>query len=62
MGNGPQAVTVRLDGLHAYVSNSTSGTVSVIDTVGNTVVATLTGFNAPLGVAATPDGERGSAG
>ncbi|WP_297732047.1 hypothetical protein [Mycobacterium sp.] len=34
-----------------YVINSNSGTVSVIDTATNTVVATITGFDQPFGAA-----------
>jgi YVTN family beta-propeller protein len=40
----------------AYVTNSGSGTVSVIDVASNTVVATVLGFTGPYGVAITPDG------
>ena len=40
----------------AYVANSNSGTVSVIDTATNTAVATIPVGNVPLGVAVTPDG------
>src|SRR5437667_37137 len=41
----------------AYVTN-TSGTVSVIDTATNTVVATILVGIFPSGVAITPDGTR----
>jgi YVTN family beta-propeller protein len=40
----------------AYVANSVSNTVSVIDRVTNAVVATITVGRAPLNVAVTPDG------
>src|SRR5262249_42188023 len=40
----------------AYVTNSGSGTVSVIDTATNTVVATVGVGGDPRGVAITPDG------
>src|SRR5262249_30349888 len=40
----------------AYVTNLGSGTVSVIDTATNTVVATVPVGFAPRGVAITPDG------
>ena len=39
----------------AYVPNSTDGTVSVIDTASNTVVATVTVGASPMSVAASPD-------
>src|SRR5215831_4391865 len=40
----------------AYVTNIGSGTVSVIDTATNTVVATVPVGGGPVGVAITPDG------
>ena len=40
----------------AYVTNQASGTVSVIETSGNTVAATVTVGDGPGGVAITPDG------
>src|ERR1700719_4066893 len=40
----------------AYVTNNVLGTVSVIDTANNTVVATVTVGMGPTGVAITPDG------
>src|SRR3989304_24158 len=42
----------------AYVTNSGTTTVSVIDTATNTVVATVAVGTNPLGVAITPDGAR----
>ena len=54
-------VAITPDGKHAYVANQLSGSVSVIDTVTNTVVATIpfVGFPtpSPMGVAITPDGK-----
>src|SRR5262249_51127601 len=41
----------------AYVTNNGSATVSVIDTVTNTVVATIPVGLAPNGVVLTPDGK-----
>ena len=40
----------------AYITNSGSNTVSVIDTATNTVVATVAVGSQPLGVAVTPNG------
>jgi YVTN family beta-propeller protein len=40
----------------AYVTNGSDSTVSVIDTAGNTVVATISVGIGPTGVAITPDG------
>jgi YVTN family beta-propeller protein len=42
----------------AYISNSGSDTVSVIDTATNTVTTTIPVDDTPLGVAVTPDGSR----
>ena len=47
-----------LAGPFAYVANSNSSSVSVIDTASNTVVATVGVGNRPIGVAITPDGSR----
>ncbi len=43
---------------NAYVANSGSGTVSVIDTATDAVVATVTVGTSPDGVAVSPDGSR----
>jgi YVTN family beta-propeller protein len=50
-------IAITPDGTHAYVVNSSSGTVSVIATATNTVVGIPVGI-APLGVATTPDGQH----
>ncbi len=42
----------------AYVANSHSGTISVIDMASNTAVATITVGSTPFGVAITPDGKH----
>jgi len=42
----------------AYIPNSTSDNVSVIDTSSNTVMATITVGNEPIGVAVSPDGSK----
>jgi YVTN family beta-propeller protein len=42
----------------AYITNTVDGTVSVIDTGSNTVIATIPVGDLPWGVAATPDGRR----
>jgi YVTN family beta-propeller protein len=54
-------VAVTPDGLHVYVTNFIDGTVSVIRTATNTVVATVPGVPGgafPNGVAITPDGKH----
>ena len=45
-------------GLEVYVANKGDNTLSVINTVTKTVVATLTGLSAPLGVATSRDSVR----
>jgi YVTN family beta-propeller protein len=42
----------------AYVANSASDSVSVIDTASNTVIATIPDASFPQGLAVTPDGSR----
>ena len=44
--------------VRAYVTNTDCDTVAVIDTVTNTVVATIPVGSHPFGVAITPDGTR----
>ena len=41
VGTGPLGVAITPDGKRAYVTNSDSGDVSVIDTATNMVVATI---------------------
>jgi len=48
--------TNALSGKRAYVANTTDGTVSVIDTTTNTVLATVTVGLGPSDIAITPDG------
>ncbi len=52
----PVGVAITSDGAFAYVTNRDSGTVSVIATATNTVVATVGVGTLPFGVAITPDG------
>jgi YVTN family beta-propeller protein len=51
-------VAVTPDGSKVYVTNLSGNTVSVIDTVTNTVVTTIPVGSAPFGVAVTPDGGK----
>jgi YVTN family beta-propeller protein len=57
VGGGPAGVAVTPDGKNAYVANSFSSNVSVIDT-SNTVVATVGVGLTLLWVALTPDGKH----
>ncbi|WP_158515432.1 beta-propeller fold lactonase family protein, partial [Kitasatospora sp. MBT63] len=56
VGKVPQNVTVLPDGKHAYVTNSSSKSVSVIDTATKAVVKTIPVGSVPLWMAASPDG------
>ena len=42
----------------AYITNTGSNNVSIIDTATNTVIATVPVSNSPMGVAVTPDGTK----
>ena len=57
VGIGPQAIALAPDGKRAYVGNSASGTVSVIDLAERKVIATVNVGRAVRGVAVTPEGE-----
>ena len=56
VGANPLGVAVTPNGAYAYVANNDPGTVSVIATATNTVVATVTVGVNPYGVAVTPNG------
>jgi YVTN family beta-propeller protein len=58
VGTAPRSVTALADGSRAYVANSGSGTVSVINTLNNTVVKTIPVGTAPLSVGSAPDSSR----
>ena len=46
-----QPYTITINGMFAYITNSNSTTVTIIDTDTNTVIGTITGFNGPSGMA-----------
>ena len=54
--NQPYTVTINPVGTKAYVTNSNSSTVSIIDLRTNTVTGTIGGFDGPSGLVITPDG------
>lgn len=58
VGNHPRAVAASPDGRWVYVANEGSGTVSIIDTASNAVVATIPVGPNPRHAAVTPDGTR----
>lgn len=58
VGSEPVGIAVAPDGPHAYVANSGSNTVSVIDITNGAVTGTIVVGTAPWGVAIAPDGLR----
>jgi YVTN family beta-propeller protein len=52
----PFTVTMNAAGTLAYVTNSNSTTINIIDTATNTVTGTIAGFDGPSGMVITPDG------
>lgn len=52
----PYTVTINAAGTKAYITNSFSTTITVIDIATNTVTAVITGFDGPSGMVITPDG------
>src|SRR5271165_6670538 len=53
--NQPYTVTINAAGTKAYVTNSNSTTVTVIDIATNTVTGTIGGFDGPSGMAIAPN-------
>lgn len=61
VGQAPAAVAISPDGKFVYSinyvdGNPGTGTMSVVSTSSNSVVATIAGFSGPFGIALTPDG------
>ena len=55
--NGPVSIAFTADSRYGFVTNAVGGTVSVIDTVSNTVIGTIPGFSKPQTIEITPDGQ-----
>jgi YVTN family beta-propeller protein len=55
--NGPVSIAFTPNSRYGYVTNAVGGTVSVIDTLTNTVIGTIPGFSKPQTIAITPDGQ-----
>ncbi len=55
----PYTVTINPAGTRAYITNSTTTTITIIDIATNTVIGTITGLNGPSGMVITPDGNTG---
>lgn len=56
--NEPYTVTINARGTKAYVTNSNSTTISIIDIATLTVEGVIDGFDGPSGMVITPDGQR----
>ncbi|HSW85885.1 MAG TPA: YncE family protein [Rhabdochlamydiaceae bacterium] len=54
--NEPYTVTINASGTKAYVTNSNSTTVTIIDIATNTVIGTIGGFDGPSGLVISHDG------
>ncbi len=54
--NQPYTVTINAAGTKAYVTNSNSTTITIIDIATNTVTGTIGGFDGPSGMVITPSG------
>lgn len=52
----PYTVTIHPNGTKAYITNSNSSTISIINISNNQVIGTINGFDGPSGMAITPDG------
>lgn len=58
VGKEPQNVAISPNGATLYVTNTVSGTVSVIDTASRAVVNTILAGTEPYGLALTPNGRK----
>ena len=56
--NEPYTVTINPAGTKAYVTNSNSTTVTIVDIATNTVIGAIDGFDGPSGLVITPDGNH----
>jgi len=54
--NEPYTVTINPAGTKAYVTNSNSTTVTIIDIASNNVIGVINGFDGPSGMAIDPSG------
>lgn len=55
--NQPYTVTINAAGTKAYITNSNSTTIAIIDIATNTVIGLINGFDGPSGMAIMPDGK-----
>jgi YVTN family beta-propeller protein len=54
----PYTVTINAAGTRAYVTNSFSTTITIIDIATNTVIGTIDGFDGPSGMVIVPGGNQ----
>jgi YVTN family beta-propeller protein len=59
VGGNPTGVAFSPNGLRAFITNTGSNSVSVLDTRSESVIATIPVGQSPVGIAITPDGSRG---
>lgn len=57
VGKEPRGVAVDPFGYYVYVANYESDTISIINTISNTVTSTVSSGDGPWGIFADPDGE-----
>ena len=56
--NEPYTVTINQAGTKAYVTNSNTGTITIINIPQNTVAGTINGFDGPSGMAIVPGTQK----
>ena len=56
--NQPYTITINANGTKAYITNSNSTTVTIINIATNQVSGVIDGFDGPSGLVITPDGNR----
>jgi len=56
--NQPYTITLNAAGTIAYVTNSNSTTITLINTATNQVMGAIDGFDGPSGMVITPDGKK----
>ncbi|MGB8467402.1 MAG: YncE family protein [Candidatus Babeliales bacterium] len=57
--NEPYTITINNAGTRAYVTNSNSTTITIIDIRTNTIAGVIDGFDGPSGMAISPDDSTG---
>lgn len=55
--NEPYTITINAEGTKAYVTNSNSTTITIIDIASRAVIGTIGGFDGPSGMVISPNGK-----